>query len=267
MSGCLPLLRVATIVLAVGCAKGNSLVDGGAGGDSGPTADASCGDMCDHDGDGVVDGMDKCPNTPAGEMVNHVGCSDSQLMPMLETMFPPYGLAWTQGGDLGRAGGLRWTYANIDRKDLFHIYWLVCDDPMTRCGLSLDGAIDASEYFAFSAADSDLTNGKLVYTNTTHILLADTTTPQLSGRLTVTIVDGNNAPIHFADTATLHVTARQADHGAEITGTAFNVVALAEVQDMSTSTWTPYLDYYDAAPTPTTGGSVSVSLDGAFYDK
>jgi hypothetical protein len=108
--------------------------------------------------------------------------------------------------------------------------------------------------------------GKLVLTNTTHILLADTTTPQLSGRLTLTIVDGSDAPIHFADVATLHVTARTATHGAEIAGTAFKVVALAEVKD-ATSAWTPYQDYYDAAPTPTAGGGSSTSFDGWFYDK
>ncbi len=33
----------------------------------------------DADGDGVGDGADQCPNTPAGESVNAVGCSDSQL--------------------------------------------------------------------------------------------------------------------------------------------------------------------------------------------
>ena len=33
----------------------------------------------DADGDGVGDGADQCPNTPAGESVNAVGCSNSQL--------------------------------------------------------------------------------------------------------------------------------------------------------------------------------------------
>jgi hypothetical protein len=35
----------------------------------------------DTDGDGVLDASDQCPNTPAGEVVNAVGCSISQLVP------------------------------------------------------------------------------------------------------------------------------------------------------------------------------------------
>jgi hypothetical protein len=33
----------------------------------------------DNDGDGVNDSVDQCPNTPAGDTVDAVGCSDSQL--------------------------------------------------------------------------------------------------------------------------------------------------------------------------------------------
>ena len=56
-------------------------------------------------------------------------------------MFPPFGLTWTPSGELGRAGGLTWTYTGIQRGDLFHIWWVVCDDPGMPCGLSLDGPI------------------------------------------------------------------------------------------------------------------------------
>ncbi|MEO7092516.1 MAG: hypothetical protein ABI175_04645 [Polyangiales bacterium] len=229
-------------------------------------ADASCGTTCDDDKDGVVDGSDSCPKTPSGTVVNHLGCSDAQSMWKLEP-FPPFGLTWVPTGDLGKAGGLTWTYTGIERKDLFHIVWLVCDDPATPCGVSLDGAIDIpAENWAFSVADSDLVNGKLVFTNTTRILLADTTTPALDGRVTLTIVDGLDAPLRFADVPTLGMTARLGTHGAEITGTGFKVVALAEVKD-ATSAWTPYLDYYNAAPTPTTGGDARVSFGGSFYSK
>jgi hypothetical protein len=264
------ILRIApAIVLLANCAKANSQgPDGGPGPDSGPGADASCGTTCDQDHDGVVDGSDHCPNTPSGVMVNHVGCADSQLPWTLEPTFPPYGLTWVPTGDLGKAGGLTWTYTNIERTDLFHIDWIVCDDPATPCGLSLDGAIDVpSESWQFSATDSDLAGGKLVFTNTTHILLADASTPALSGRLTVTIVDGSDVPIHFAAVTALGVTTRLGMYGAEIAGTSYKVVALAEVEDAMTSTWTPYIDYYNAAPTPVAGGDAHVSFGGSFYDK
>ncbi len=268
-------IGVALAILVAGCAKGG--METGTSGTPGDAADAGpppidgCGDLCDSDGDGVPDPMDMCPGTPAGQPVNKVGCADSQLMPMLEPTFPPYGLTWTPTGDLGRAGGLTWGYAGIERGDLFHIWWIVCDDPTTQCGLSLDGPIDQPfEKWQMASSDSDLPNGKLVFINTTHILLADGTTPALSGRLTVTITDATDVAIPFATAAALEVTPRNALYGAEIKGTGFKVVALAEVQDPTTLAYTPCTDYYDAAATPDTGdagGNAYLSFDGAFYDK
>ncbi|MEO8875691.1 MAG: hypothetical protein ABI461_08900 [Polyangiaceae bacterium] len=168
-------------------------------------------------------------------------------------------------------GGLTWAYSGINRGDLFHIYWIICDDPAQPCGLSLDGPINpASEVWTYSAPDSDLTKGKIVYTNATDILLADASKPALTGRLTVTILGDSAAPVPFADVATLGVTARIGKYGAEIMGNAFKVTAIIEVKDPATATWMPYLNYYDASGTPPTGdasGNASVSFGGSFYDK
>jgi len=208
---------VAVLALAAAsCARGKT----GVTADSGPTADsnidASCGDMCDQDHDGVFDPMDQCPNTPAGAMVNRVGCSDAQAMWKLAPTFPPFGLGWTESGAPGRAGGLTWTYANIDHTGLFHIAWVVCDDPATPCGLSLDGAIDVpAENWQFDGTSSDLPHGKLVFSNTTHIALADGTMPQLEGRLTVTITDSAMMPIAFAMVSAFGLAPRSAQYGAE----------------------------------------------------
>lgn len=248
-----------------GCASadrgGGTTIDGSMQ----PAPDMGCGELCDGDADGVLDTADMCMNTPAGEDVNAVGCSDSQLTAEI-VPFPPFNLTWTPTGNLGRPNGLVWDYVGIEREDLFHIYWIICDDPATPCGLSLDGPIDTGEYWAFSAADSDLANGKLVYTTSTRILLADTTMPTLDARLTLTILDGTTA-IAGADVGTLHVTARAGTHGAEVRGTRFTVNAIAEVRPTGGPTWTPYLDYYDAASTPTAGGGVTLSFGGSFYAK
>ena len=255
------------IVAATSCAKASH---GPAADAQGPPADVaidSCGSDCDTDMDGVRDGSDQCPNTPPGQRVNMVGCADSQLTPVLVPEFPPFGLTWTNTGDLGRAGGLTWTYTGIVRGDLFHIYWIVCDDPSTPCGLSLDGPIDAPAGWAFSGALSNLPAGKLVFTNTTQIVHADGTTVPLTGRLTLTLVDGNNAALPFATVGALGVPARSGTHGAEIPGTSYSVNAIAEVQEANSTTWTPYLDYYDAAPTSMTGSGTTVSYGASFYDK
>ncbi|CAN5554136.1 hypothetical protein BH09MYX1_BH09MYX1_40510 [soil metagenome] len=264
------------ILAFVSCATAQTTeTPSGTGNDAGTTTDSSspsgCDGPCDKDGDGIADGIDKCPGTLAKAPVNKQGCSDSQLTPKLEPTFPPFGLTWTPTGSLGRAGGLTWTYTGINRADLFHVYWIVCDDPSTPCGLSLDGPIDLpAEKWQFSATDSDLTNGKLVLTNATGILLASTTTTPLTGRLTITIVDASDAPVPFVDVSTLGVTARDGKHGAEIKGTGYKVVALGEVMDTTANVWTPYLDYYEAAPTPDTGdagGNVYTSFGASFYSK
>lgn len=236
---------------------------------SNPTADAttSCGTMCDEDDDGVPDSNDQCPATPAGEPVNQAGCAESQLTPMLEPEFPPFGLTWVSSGDLGRAGGLTWTYTAISRGDRFHIYWILCDAPDPVCGLSLDGPIDSpSESWQYSAADSDLPNGVLVFTSAPDILLAGPTLLPLSGRLTLTVTDLADVPMPVADVTALGVPPRLGQAGVEITGTNFKVNMLAEVQDGTTG-WMPYLDYYDAAPTPDTGDTVYMSISGSFYSE
>jgi len=261
----------ALLALVAACARGGQAQPAGddANGPAdapGPTADASCGNLCDRDGDGIVDGSDHCPNTPAGAIVNQVGCADSQLTPMLQP-FPPFGLTWTPTGDPGKAGGLTWTYTGIQRKDLFHIYWLICDDPATPCGLSLDGPIDDPAEAWHESPDSDLPNGKLIFINSTHILLADATSPALAGRMTVTIVDASNAPLHFAPVAMLGVPPRTGQYGAEIPGTGYVVTVVMEVQDPTSLAWTAAKDYYDAAPTPMAGGTVTSSFGGSFYAK
>lgn len=263
MRGTTPTTLLVAMTTLAACAKGGAATGGTV--DAAVTPD-SCGDQCDADGDGVVDGNDHCPNTPAGQPVNSVGCSDSQVTPMLNPMFPPYGLAWSSGGDLGRAGGLTWTYTGINRKDHFHIDWVICDDPGTPCGVSLDGPIDSSESWTMSPTGTDLPNGTLVFTNTTHIALDDGSMPALTGRLTMHVTDAAQAVVPFAAVSTLGVTARSGQYGAEIKGTDFLVTAVIEVQDPTTSAWTPFLDYYDAAPTPMAGGQAAVSFGGSFYD-
>src|SRR5262249_55185512 len=155
------------------------------------------------------------------------GCADSQLTPTLNPTFPPYGLLFTPTGDAGRAGGLTWSYTGLNRGDLFHIWWILCDDPADACGLSLDGAIDAAnEHFAFDANDSDLPNGKIVFTDSTNILLASGSSTPLNGRLTINAVNGINAALPFDTVAALGVPARAGQYGAEIKGTAYTVTVL-----------------------------------------
>ncbi|HVK88056.1 MAG TPA: hypothetical protein VM513_28245, partial [Kofleriaceae bacterium] len=194
-------LRLAVLVGLGACASAKD-APANDGVDAQGSGDAGCGALCDADHDGVVDSEDQCPGTSSIETVNMVGCAESQVPWMLQP-WPPFGLTWTPSGDLGRAGGLTWNYVGIQRGSLFRIDWLLCDDPDTPCGLSLDGPIDATESWFFSASESDLAGGKLVFTSSTHIALDDGSAPARAGRLTVTIVDAADAPLPFASVATL----------------------------------------------------------------
>jgi hypothetical protein len=259
------IAAVALPLAVAGCSHANGGDDDNGTVDAGGGDAAQCGDACDSDQDGVVDAADECPNTPPEVPVNRAGCSDSQVSPTLEPDFPPFGLTWTPTGDIGRAGGLTWTYEGIDRTDRFHIYWVVCDDPATPCGVSLDGPIDAApENWTFSTL-SALGAGRLIFDNAPTIRLADNTTTQLTGRLVMTIKDGFGNPLPFAPAASLNIPARTGMYAAPIPGVGFTVTAIIEVQD-SAAVWTPYLDYYDAAATPDPG-STSVSFGGSFYSE
>lgn len=257
----------AIIVATAGCAKGTDpMVSPDA---TSSDAEPTCAELCDTDGDGVFDPTDECDGTLSGATVNTVGCSDAQVDPTLEPMFPPFGLTWTPTGHLGRAGGLTWTYVGIDRADRFHIHWVTCDDPMPH-GISLDGPLDMpDERWVFDATSSDLVMGKLAMTNTTRIQLDGGSMLTLPGRVTLTIKDAGDTPLVWRTVTDLGIPAatppRSGTHGAEITGTGFVVTALAEVQDPTTLAWTPFLDYFDAAPTPPLGPMATMSFGGSFY--
>ena len=98
-------------------------------------------------------------------------------------------------------------------------------------------------------------------------MLADNTVPQRDMRVTITIVDAADAPIPFQTVAGLNVPPRIGAYGAEIMGTGYKVVALAEALDPNTGTYKPYLDYYDSAPKAPTPGGTAVSFGGYFYAK
>jgi hypothetical protein len=50
----------------------------------------------DSDSDGIIDGIDACPNTPPGALVNEQGCSIEQLVPCAG---PPVGGTWRNHGE------------------------------------------------------------------------------------------------------------------------------------------------------------------------
>lgn len=250
------LLVLATT--AAGCASGGSSGDD-------VDVDAGCVTDCDADGDGVAAG-DACPDTPPGEPVNSVGCADSEVEPVLQPEWPPFGLAWTQEGDFGRVGGMTWSYQGIERDDLFAIYWVVCDET-SPCGISLNGPVDApGESWVYSAAESDLPAGRAVFTNLSAIETVENGAYAVDGRMTMTLVDGDDAPLPFSTVHDLDLPARVGFVAAAIPGTAFKVHAIAEVTD-GAAPYTPYLDFYDAATVSPDGavGGAQASLFGSFY--
>ena len=124
---------------------------------------------------------------------------------------------------------------------------------------------DARRYAA-SRWGFGLAGGVLVFTNTTQIILFDASVVPLTGRMSLTIVGEGGVPLAFEEVGAAGVPARDGLYAAEVPGTTFTVTTRIEVQD-SGMVLTPYLDYYDAAPTPDPGTGTSVSFGGSFYDE
>ena len=69
----------------------------------------------------------------------------------------------------------------------------------------------------------------------------------------------------IGDLNSLGIVGRDGEYGTEVKGAGYTITMLIEVQDAA-AVWTPYLDYYDTAPTPEMGmGLAQLSIGGSFY--
>lgn len=144
-------------------------------------------------------------------------------------------------GDHGRAGGITYTYTDLQPERYDPVTWGAWTGALPQ--LAMDGAVDEpGETMSFSATDSDLGAGKAVYTGSAGL-------PDLGStydtRAIVRSLTPGDAPLPMTAAASLELP-EDIGGAAVITGDFKSNVVL-EVRDGST--WTPAADFYDAAPT------------------
>jgi uncharacterized repeat protein (TIGR01451 family) len=175
---------------------------------------------------------------------------------------PLTGVSFGSAGDIGRPGGLTYSFSGLTGGLLAQFQSLEWGPASGNAvQLAMDGAIDASnETLTFNPGASDLANGKAVWVGTAQYPIAQPSIviPLLT-RFTITARDAFNVPITafiatsgYGDGATVSVTGN------------FSANLLYEVSDDGGATWTPAKTYFDAHQN-FPANSIQNSFTGGFF--
>ncbi len=197
----------------------------------------------------------------AGVMAtNAVAWADTTIGPV----FPAPGSGtWTStgtptGGEIGKAGGVTWTYTGVDPTQFHQMVWgLGYPDSPSTFSFGLDTAT-----LAFDPTTSNLSGGVLNFTGSAEFPNLDGSTPSYPIRLTVTTVTGPSAFVAPADLTGLTV---DPSVGGVLPVTEdYSVNLIIQVSTDGGTTWTPANDYFNNTP-HTAGVSTSSSVQGDFW--
>jgi hypothetical protein len=150
---------------------------------------------------------------------------------------------------IGRPGGKQYTFTNITLSNSTDVYWTMTADSIV---LSMDG-IDfvPSEILEFDAGESDLENGFAVWSGATFIPIDGSGPRALDSRFTITVTDQSSDPVALFEPDSIDL---DANSGAVVSVTGSSMVFKVRmemfVSDNAGATWTPHLNYFDAANTP-----------------
>ena len=174
----------------------------------------------------IVGGADATPSGPVLQVQNG------------STFQAPLGaVSFTTSGDIGRAGGLTWTYSGIDSSLLSQfasLEWGPANSTSVKLAMDDGTFANPNDVLSFDAADSDLANGVAVWEGGPISFLTGNT----GTRLTVAVTDLSNTPIAFQTTSGY-------GDGATVPITG-NFKAHLELDIGGGSSWSPYLDAFDS---------------------
>ncbi|HVM45756.1 MAG TPA: PKD domain-containing protein [Candidatus Thermoplasmatota archaeon] len=175
---------------------------------------------------------------------------------------PPGGVTLTPSGHLGRAGGLTWSYADLDMDRFNGIWWGPASATSFR--FALDGAIDAAGETLVFDFGSDTAAGQARWVGTTsvrHFSGGAWVVQSIPLRLTLRAMLPDNAPIPFVDPASVGL---DGDLGAVVAVPGdYKVHVLLEGQ--RNGVWTPAYDLYDSLQTDPACSCVRLSVGAGFY--
>src|SRR5215831_20707601 len=178
--------------------------------------------------------------------------------PVQPGIAPFTGVSFTTAGDIGRAGGLTYSFSGLTpalMAQFQDLEWGPAD--ATAVQLSMDGNAGFTEpgqTLEFSAPQSDLAGGMARWTGTSQYPIAQP--PQTLTLLTRFTMQANpplNATTGYGDGATTTVAGN------------FSVNLLFEVSADGGATWTPAKDYFDAQQNVSANSIQSSFLGGFFY--
>ncbi len=184
--------------------------------------------------------------------------------PTTGPVFPAPGSGtWTStgtptGGEIGKAGGITWSYAGVDPTQFLQMVWgLGYPEIPSTFSFGLNTAT-----LAYDATASNLAGGSLVFDGSAAFPNLNGSTPSYPVRLVVTTLSGPSA---FVPTASLSGLTVDPSAGGVLPVTGdFSVNLVIEVSTNGGSTWTPANDYFNATP-HTADVATSSSVQGDFW--
>ena len=166
-------------------------------------------------------------------------------------------------GGIGRAGGIVFTYSDITLANTTNVYWSMITDSIK---LSMDGSVyDSSEILVFNPDISDLANGIASWTGSTKIPAEGSDTIPLLSKFTITVVDFNDDPLQLIEGKTMGLPENTGGMVHDTGSTMVFKVKMEMFVSYDSINYIPYLDYYEAAPTPVEAISAFVSCSAGFY--
>ena len=182
---------------------------------------------------------------------------------------PPGGVTFGSSGDIGRTGGLTWSYSGFTQSGWTHMIYgsaaspdLAFDAPNGTgpCASCDTGVDEPGETLSFSAGDSNLAGGVLVWTGSAkiNVLGSNTTLPT---RLTMTVTDGNGA-VSLMDPSSVGLDPEIGGLVLVDTHPSYSVNLVFEAQ--YAATWTPVKDLFDSLSTDP-GAMVQDDFQAGFW--
>src|SRR5690348_13026267 len=187
--------------------------------------------------------------------------SPTPIGPVQPGVAPLSGVTFPSTGDIGRAGGLTYTFSGVTglMSQFQTLEWGPADPNSVQ--LSMDGPITGpSNTLTFDPNDSNLAAGKAVWLGSAVYPIAQPpgTIPLLT-RFTMTAKDTNNVPI-----TGFNATSGYGDGATVPVSGDFSANLLFEVSDNNGTSWTPAKDYFDAHQNVPSNEMFS-SFTGAFF--
>lgn len=174
-------------------------------------------------------------------------------------------------GEEGRTGGRLVEWSGLSAASYSHLYWgpwgnLGTNGPTPQIGA---GATSPDDVSTLTLASGVGTNAAR-YTGTVKIRIAaggGWTNQTLQARMTLTTTTASGDPINWIDASTVGLSTAVSPIVIPVTADSFRFHYLFEVSNNGGASWTPLLNYYDAAQTDPSRQTLMSLRAGFFWNR